>query len=55
MGWGTSAVLYLNGGDLLEPEMAPPSFIQYCTSISSGIYSFKRYSLADGESTQEEG
>jgi hypothetical protein len=54
MGWGDVGCLYLNGGDPLEPEMAPPSFPQYCTSISSGdIFPQEIFSPADGRSTEE--
>jgi hypothetical protein len=42
------------GGDPFEPEMAPPSFIQYCTSISSeDMFPQEIFSPADGGSTEE--
>jgi hypothetical protein len=54
MGWGDVGCLYLNGGDPFEPEMTPPSFTQYCTSISSeDMFPPEIFSLADGGSTEE--
>jgi hypothetical protein len=54
MGWGEVGCLYLNGGDLFEPEMAPPSFTRIVHPFLQGICSLKRFSLPPtAESTEE--